>query len=265
MGTNVVNAAALFRQEAQIGVIDSLHEKMHKHEVHTSDQLSQTIDTIYTVQVEELSFESRGKFQSLCGRVHSLQVNNLIDKIVDESHALCTGKCNSPEELAQRTTGLKIAIQDIWQSHSLSKENSQLLHVAAYHLNLLTYSSKNGDVVISQKNLLKGREMLPKSPVKEATPSPDWDDAELAFDLLELAQNLFQGKVKEATVQFRKLPSSLQCKMGKEEEIYHNPSELIQRLVQKAYAIGREDGYVPSSAEILMMLEEAASYSQESE
>jgi len=215
-----------------------------------------------------LGADSKDTYQRLCGRVDTLSVNNLIDAIVEESFSLRQGKYSSPEELAERVNVLKKEIAKVWYDNGLSIENRRYIKIAETNLKRLFPSSKTDDMIHHpQINFSR----VPRSNV---TLSPDLDDAEIAFDLCEMAHSLYQNKFKEGLRKFNQLTPSLKARL--EDHCLATGAELItknmdsqnrirfiQALIGYAneLAQGEDIGRYPSVSEVRMMFEEVESYS----
>lgn len=246
--------ASLFFQEAQV---NALHEKVHSHEIHPRDELSQTIDAVNLINVKTLSPAAMEKFQSLCGRLHKINTNMMIDAIVDEAQNLKENGIKNPKDIEL----LREAIADIWKNNSLSEVNSNLLRVASITLAELS-SGKNPDVVnTSHTHFNQESLVLPESTVKGTEVSADWEEAELAFELLDIAGLFYQGRIQEALEMVKTLPREIQLPPISEESSADEIATFIQEAVVKSFEIGRKDGYTPSAHEIQELLEEAANLS----
>ena len=103
--------------------------------------------------------------------------------------------------------------------------------------------------------------VLPKSTVKGTDTSTNWEEAELAFDLLDVAGLLYQGKIEEGLTRVKALPKDLKLPTISEKSSPEELATFIQEAVLKSFEIGRKDGYIPSASEIQELLEEAANLS----
>lgn len=246
--------ASLFFQEAQV---EALHEKLSNREVHPRDELSATIEAVNLINVKTLSPAAMEKFQSLCGRLHKINTNMMIDAIFDEAQSLKQNGIKNPMDIEF----LRNAISEIWKNNSLSPENSNLLRVASITLAELS-SGKNSDVVhTSHTHFNQESQVLPESTVKGTELSADWEEAELAFELLDIAGLFYQGMINEGLKRVKTLPHEIKFPPISEKSSADEIAIFIQEAVVKSFEIGRKDGYTPSSQEIQELLEEAANLS----
>ena len=252
----VVDASPLFFMQRQSGVVEELYDAVHNQETYNTNDLHAIIQRVNSLDVSNLPQETQDKFQTLCGRVHTLNVNHIVDAIFEEATALSGGAYSSSEELAHRIKTLKEMLAYVWSNNSLSKENSNFLRVASVKIAELsgqTPSSKIDDMVHhSQHVFIEDNEMLPESDLIGAVVSPDWEEAELSIEMLQVAQLLHQ-KHPQGIVKFRQLPQDVQKQLGPAE---HSP-EYIQSMVTMGMEMVRKDGYVPSLKEIELMFAEA--------
>lgn len=254
---SVVDASHLFFQERQSGEIDHLYDTIYSQETYNRSTLMNIIERVNNIDVKELPKDAQIKFQSLCGRVHTLNVNHMVDAIYDEAQALSRGEYQSSEEMAKRTQTLKEMMADVWANHSLSPENSRFLQIASVKLKELTAqetpSSKIDDMVHPcHVNFIEEEDMLPESEVIGAMVSPEWEEAELSMDIIQTAQ-LLHEKNPGAEVKFRQLPMNVQERLGPIED----SPEYIQEMVAYGMNLVRKDGYTPSIKEIEIMFAEA--------
>ena len=103
--------------------------------------------------------------------------------------------------------------------------------------------------------------VLPESTVKGTDTTTNWEEAELAFDLLDVAGLLYQGQIDEGLSRAKVLPKDLKLPVISEKSSPEEFATYIQEAVIKSFEIGRKDGYVPSEREIQELLEEAANLS----
>ena len=252
----VVDASPIFFQARQSGVVEELYDAIHSRETYNRKDLFNIIQRVNSVDVSNLPEEAQHKFQSLCGRVHTLNVNHMVDAIYEEATALSGGEYTSSEELAHRTQTLKEMMADVWSNNSLSTDNSNFLRMASVKLAELsgqTPFSKIDDMVHhSQVNFVEDQEMLPESDVIGAVVTPEWEDAELSIEILQVAQLLHQGH-PEGIIKFRQLPQDVQQELG---PVDHS-AKYIRAMVTMGMQMVRKDGYSPSQKEIELMFAEA--------
>lgn len=251
--SKVFDASFLF-QDAQIS---ALHEKISAKEIHPREELDQTIATVNAINVKTLSPAAREEFQSLCGRLHTINTNMMVDAIVDEAQKLKMDGAADPRDIEF----LRKAITEIWKNNSLSEVNSNLLRVASITLAQLT-SGKKPDMVNPHLNhTLEEKMALPESKVKGTDTTANWEEVELAFDLLDVAVLLYQGKLEEGLERAASLPKDLKLPKISEESSAEELATFIQEAVVTSFEIGRKDGYVPSDPEIREILKYAANLS----
>ena len=250
--SHVIDANPLFEMEKTSGEVDQLYEVIFRQETYDRKDLFNMIKRINRVDVHKLPRDAQYKFQSLCGRVHTLNVNHMVDAIYEEASALAEGEYDSPEELASRTQTLKEMMADVWSNHSLSQENSNYLRIASLKLGQISSSKIDDMVHPSQANLAEEVEMLPESEVKGAVVDSNWEEAELSIDILQVAQLLYE-KDPEGILRFRQLPESVQEELGAVED----SPEYIREMVIYGMGLVRQDGYAPSMKEIEIMFSEA--------
>lgn len=255
--SKIFDAKDLFQQEGEEAKVLSIFEKLKDQEIHVPEELLSMIATVNLINVKTLSPTTREKFQSLCGRLHTINTNMMVDAIVDEAQKL---KQNGAADLRD-IEFLWTAIAEIWENNSLSEINSNLLRVASITLAQLT-TEKKPDMVHPPLNQQLEEEMaLLESTVKGTDTSANWEEAELAFDLLDIAGLLYQGKVDEGLARAKALPQELKLPAISQESSPEELATFIQKAVVKSFEIGRKDGYVPSEREIQELLEEAANLS----
>lgn len=255
--SKIFDAQALFQQEGEEAKVVSIFERLKAQETHVPEELLSMIATANLINVKTLSPLGREKFQSLCGRLHTVNTNIMVDAIVDEAQKLKQNGATDPRDIEF----LRQAIVEIWENNSLSEINSNLLRVASITLAQLS-SAKKPDVVHPSLNQQLEEEMvLPESTVKGTDTSANWEEAELACDLLDVAGLLYQGKIEEGLMRAKALPKALQLPLISEESSAEEFATFIQEVVVKSFEIGRKDGYIPSEKAIQELLEEAASLS----
>ena len=245
---------SMFFQNAQV---DGLHEKLSGREIYPRDELSETTAAVNLINVQALSPAAKETFQSLCGRLHKLNTNIMVDTIVDKAQSLKKNGISNPKDIEF----LRKAIAEIWEGNTLSEVNSNLLRVASITLAQLA-SGKRSDVVNpSDVNIAEENEVLPESTVKGTDISTNREEVELAFELLELSDLFYQGKIREGLERVKTLPRRLELPPISEASSADEIATFIQEAVALSFKIGRSDGYAPSALEIQELLEEAASLS----
>lgn len=239
-----IDASSIFYQKAQEHQVSTLLEKMESLELHPD--LNETIQAIEKINVKALSPQGKEKYQTLCGRIHTINVNQLVNMIFDEAYALHKGECGSSEELSKRTSELKLMIADIWDSHSsFSKENLGFIKSATKILNRLESPSHS---------------KIDEMPIEIEEITPNYENAADSLELFAMAHLLYQGKIDEGILKFRTFPPSIQEMLGEEKAIAINPCAFMQKAVTLAYDQVRGDGYTPSLKEIELMFQEAATF-----
>ena len=236
---SVIQASSLFQQHAQDWQVEDMLQEVQSFKHHTD--LSGMVDTINKIDVQQLSPQGKERFQTLCGRVHQYKIDEYVHAIHDEAIDLDKGNYTSPEELAKRAHTLRLALADIWDSHTgFSDENKQFLDSATAVLHKL--SSKTDDVVI-----------MDRAPKIE--PSQDFDEASEKLELMSIAQLVYEGKMEEALMNFRQLPPSLQERFGGAKALDDR-----EAFVQSAFTYASGGQSLPFE-EIIRMFNEAEAYS----
>lgn len=184
----------------------------------------------------------------------------MVDAIVDEAQKLKQNGAADPRDIEF----LRAATQEIWENNRLSKVNSNLLRVASITLAQLVSNRRNPDADLSDWAHTTGKKPDMLTPrlnqqLKEEMVLPE--SAELAFDLLDVAGLLYQGKVDEGLAKTKALPQKLKLPAISQDSSKEEFATFIQEVVVKSFEIGRKDGYVPSEKEIQELLEEAANLS----
>lgn len=251
--SNIIDCHPLF-QDARVA---ALHETFHKHETYLEGELFNTIKAVKLVNVITLSPDAREKFQSLCGRLHKIDTKMTIDSIVDETQILKKKGVENPLDIE----ALRLAVEEALQNYPLSDVDLGLLDIASTTLDELS-SEKIPDMV-NTSHITSNQEsqVLPESKVKGTKLSADWEEAEQAFELLELASLFYQGKIHEGLKMLKTLSREIPLPAISESSPPEEIAAFIQEAVVKSFEIGRKDGYAPSSQEILELLEEASSFS----
>ncbi|MDN3509265.1 MAG: hypothetical protein P0S93_04545 [Candidatus Neptunochlamydia sp.] len=253
IGSNIIDDS-LFFQEAQV---DVLHEKIHKYETYPRDELSQTIEAANLINVETLSPVALEKFQNLCGHLHKINTKMMVDAILDKAQNLKEYRVRNPQDIEF----LRKAIGEVWQNHSLSEDDSNLLRVASITLAELSSGKKTDMAYPSHVQFNEQAQVSPESAAKGTKLSADWEEGELAFKLLDIAQLFYQGKIEEGLEMANTLPYEIKLPPISEKSGPDEIATFIQETIVKSFEIGRKDGYVPSSQEILELLEEASTLS----
>ncbi|MDJ0651476.1 MAG: hypothetical protein QNJ27_00455 [Simkaniaceae bacterium] len=244
----------LFFQEAQI---DALHEKIHKYETYPIDELSETIEAVNLINFKTLSPTALEKFQSLCGRLHTINTTMMVDAILDEAQNLKKYGVRNPQDLEN----LRKVIAEVWHNHSLSEDHSNLLRVASITLAELTSRKKLNVLHPSHVQINEETQVLSESTIKEKNLPANWEEVELALELLDIAGLFYQGKTEEGLKGVKTLPHEIKLPPISETSSPDAVAIFIQEAVVKSFEIARRDGYIPSSQEILELLEEASTLS----
>ncbi len=252
----IIDASPIFFQERQSRFVEELFDETHRQETYNPNELLAIIKQVNSVDVSNLSETVQNKFQTLCGRVHTLSVNHRVDEIYEEATALSSGEYNSSKELTYRIQTLKEMLTDVWSNNSLSQENSNFIQVASKKLSVLSaqpsFSKKDDMVHCFQINFIENEEMLPESEVIGSVVTSEWEDAELSIEILQVAQLLHQGH-PEGIIKFRQLPQNVQKELGPAD----HSAEYIREMVTMGMQMGRKDGYSPSQKEVELMFSEA--------
>lgn len=234
------------------------------------------------------SQDAKNELIDLYGRIESYTVNNLIDRIVDESFLLFEKRSElSPEILSEKIKGLQTEIAQIWYDHALSISNKRFIGIAVRILSILQVFpfSKTADMLnlASVSNLMKEQEMLPDSEVRTTLVDPEvWESAEIALDLCEMAHFFYQNKISEGMKKLHLLNPSEKSRLEefclileaefpqhfKEKNVTlyrENMIRFIQALIWRANEVaqGQPISFYPSPSEIHMMFSEVEALTSE--
>ena len=195
--------------------------------------------------------------QSRCGRVATIKINKRIHGFFDESVSLFQDRESSPEVMAEKVDLLKKEVAKVWYNHGLSPKNYRTITATMTNLQNLSSSTKS---VITK--------------IEAPTTPPDHDDGDVAIELCEIANLLYQGRFDGAVKIYNQLPSSKKARLEehcleieaeplKESRESNNTLRFIQALIGYATELAQGEGiyHYPSLSEVRMMFEEAQSYS----
>lgn len=248
--------------------LESLEKKLDQS-ILSPRELQSVSHQLDDLREQALTTGAKDTYQSLCGRVATLSVNNLVDAIVEESFALRLGKFSTQEECAERVHILKRDIARICHNHGLSIENRRFIKMAVNNLNNLFPPSKTDDILLQPEKRLR----LNK-PTTVPLESPNSEESETAFDLCEMAHYFYQNKFQEGVKCLNQLLPSQKTRLEEHclatgaEMITKNPDlhnrlRFIQALIGYANEIAQGEGIddYPSLSEVKMMFEEVQSFS----
>ncbi|MEM8727522.1 MAG: hypothetical protein AAGE99_02250 [Chlamydiota bacterium] len=172
----------------------------------------------------------------------------MIDAIVDEAQDLKkSGVRNS-----QDVESLRQAIAEVWRNHSLSKDDSNLIRVAS--------------IIVAELSSGKKADRTPPSPIRlnekgQLPVESTVEEEKLAFELLEIAGLFYQGRIEEGLERVKTLRYEIKLAPISATSSPDEIATFIHKAVVRSFEIGRGDGYLPSSQEILELLEEASTLS----
>lgn len=263
--------------------LEKLGERLKSRVLHTNEDLAAMTKSCDSLRPQVLTPESKEKLASLYGRVDALKLDNEIDQVVEESFSLLSKKGTLPQETLSIKIGeIQSQIARIWYDNGLSISNRRFIRIAAYNLAhaQVFASSKTADVLHNNAqfaNLRKDQDMLPESELRASLiDAEEWEDAELAFDLCEMAHSFYQNKIHEGMNRLNSLTPSQKSRLeeiclaiGAEypshfvaedvKEYQESMMRFVQALVAFAHEVGQGEPllFTPSESEIHMMFEEA--------
>ncbi len=217
------------------------------------------------------------RWMSLCGRVSSHAVNQRVDAVVEHTLQLQTSTC-SAEDFAK----VKQEIVDLKHNHGLSLENRTYVGIAEQILSSISgknfLPTKNRNVVHHRElgTQIEENDMLPKTALlATSSHEQDWESAELAFDLCEIAHCFHQNQFKDARQMLNRLTPEQQARLQEHcnntdaktietdetddfANFHENKQRFIQALVGMASEIGQKQPIksYPSFSELEMMFED---------
>ncbi|WP_194846954.1 hypothetical protein [Candidatus Neptunochlamydia vexilliferae] len=212
---------------------------MNKQDLYAPDMLVEATEEVAQIDLKELSARALETYQSLCGRIYHIGLQNELHALVDEAIELKEGRYASYEELEERALELDILLHELrYNNPFLEREGESKSFIALVQKIL---AGLKVDVVHhSQTSMEDG--MLPESNAKGAVTAPDWEEAEEGLNRLEAARLIHIGRVHEAEI----LCPGIGVK---------TPHEIVTEAFK---LLGNEP---PSKEEALEILEEASSYS----
>jgi hypothetical protein len=263
--------------------INELREKLNR-EILSKKQIS-TIE----VKMRELQEKvtDREDLISLHGRIQTVKTNNEIDTLFEEAQDLALHKEEySLEELTDKMLKVQERVKDIWINNGLEVEN--IRYIRATLLNLqkveLFLSSKTADVVHHPKYSKGKSGMMHLLKTEIGQPifeGEEWEVAETALYLCEIAHLFYQDKIGEGLNKLNQLEPSQRIhleehalltgaefpklEMPQDRASYRdNTIRFIQALIGCANAIvqGESFSLYPSQEEIDEMFHEANNFSE---
>ncbi len=228
-----INATSLFR-------VEGLFDTMHRQSLCAPTTLVEWEEDVAQIDIDMLSARAIETYQSLCGRMYHIGLQNQLNTLVDEAIELKEGRYASQEELEERALELDFLLYELRHNHPFLEREGENKSFIALVQKIL--AGLKVDVVHhSQTSMEDG--MLPKSNAKGAVTTPDWEEAEEGLNLLEVARLLHLKRIHEAQVLYPGIDTN------------RAPHDIVAEAFQ---ILGNE---APSKEEALEILEEASSYS----
>ena len=220
----------------------------------------------------------------LYGRLETLKVNSQVDALFEEAQDLVLHKeTYSPQILAKKVSEVRSGVEEIWSNNGLELENRR--YIRAIVLNLqkteVFLSSKTADILYhpDERILNCSDNEMELSEITTSSPPlivPEWESADLAIDLCEIATLFHQGKIKAGIGRINALIPSQKNRLEEHcliigAEIPSDPTlfrpnidKLNQALIGFANEVaqGESIGFYPSIEEVREMLDEADSFAQ---
>lgn len=220
----------------------------------------------------------------LYGRLETIRVNSQVDALFEEAQDLVLHKeTYSPQALANKVSEVRSEVEEIWSNNGLELENRR--YIRAIVLNLqkteVFLSSKTADVLYHPHERIlncSDNEMhLPETTISSSSLiDPEWESADIAIDLCEIATLFHQGKIKAGIGRIKALTPSQKNRLEEHcliigAEIPNdctvfppNIDKLNQALIGFANEVaqGESIGFYPSIEEVREMLDEADSFAQ---
>ena len=237
----------LFLLEQKKGKIEALFKAAHQHELYSERELEAMILSVHALEIQNLPLESLICFESLCGRIHRLKLNQMVDVYFEKALSLSKLTFESDEEHRRSASSLKQKIRELCSNHVLSEENLTYLRMALLIVNR-SAPSKQGERV--QTPFIKS-----VSPEFNLRPIQVRDlrvNLDLSIELLQVAQMLYEKNPK-GFVDYKLLPPSIQEALGPAQSSPH----FIESMVGYGMNLVRQDGYAPSMKEIERIFHDA--------
>lgn len=283
-GNNIHDISFTFHEAA----LESIGYKLERT-LHTDEDLTSLTMRCDSLRPKLQSPESKAKLATYYGRLDSFKTNNAVDRLVENTFSLLAEKKEMPEEKMTAKVGeIQSELARIWYDNALSIQNRRFIKIAVYNLNLLQVfpSSKTADVLHNSAHnayLSKDQDMLPESELRTSLiDAEEWESAEFAFDLCEMAHYFYQNKINEGMKKLHQLTPSQKNRLeeicmalGAEYPDHFIAEDITQyqdgilRFVQALVGYANEIAqgeplmFFPSEGEIHMMFREVESLKSE--
>lgn len=248
--------------------------------LHTDEDLNELTMRCDGLREKLQSPQSKAQLASYYGRLDTLKTNNAVDRLVDTTSLLVAKREELPQEKMTAKVGeLQSELARIWYDNALSIPNRRFVKIVVYNLNQLQVfpSSKTADVLNNSAHnayLSKDQDMLPESELRTTlVDAEEWESAEFAFELCEMAHCFYQNKINEGMKKLHQLTPSQKSRLeeiclrlgaeypdhfiGKDlSECQKDIMLWVQSLMCYANVIAQGEMFVPSEGEIHMTFRE---------
>ena len=215
----IIDGTFVFKKAAQEAALFALYQQMFDQDIPPKGQLYKAIKTVNSINFQALSPEGKQTFQSLCGRLHEMEVNEHVNKIFDSTQKLIK-------------SGVK---------------NFKTKQVNSLEKKIIQFSNDYRGLSDVNIKLLEGAWRVLKR-VKLAI------DLLQFAGWMYMQKEITKEMLRQASVFSEKM--GLPC--INEKSCLEEVENCIQTAVIKSFQIVRNDGYIPPKEEILKILEQGA-------
>lgn len=263
-------------------MLDNIGKQLDSRTLHSDEELSNMSRSCDALRSKLSSPEAQAKLVTLYGRVDTKKVNNQVDQVVENSFILFGKREKIPQENMTVQIGeIQSDIASIWYQNALSIPNRRFIKIAVHNLSQLQVfpSSKTADVLHNNAHtafLRKDKDMLPESELRSgAVDAEEWESAEFAFDLCEMAHSFYQNKMNEGMKKLHQLTPSQKNRLEEicltlgadypthfltedVQQYQDSMMRFVQALVGYANEVAQGEPlmFSPSESEIHMMFQE---------
>ncbi|CCB89273.1 hypothetical protein [Simkania negevensis] len=210
-GNNVFHDISFTFHEAGL---ESIGKELDRT-LHTDEDLTQLTMRCDSLRGKLQSPESKAQLASYYGRLDTLRTDNAVDRLVDTTCLLVAKRTEFPQEKMTAKVGeIQSELARLWYDNALSMPNRRFIRIVVYNLNQLQVfpSSKTADVLNNSAHiayLSKDQDMLPETELRTTLiDAEEWESAEFAFDLCEMAHCFYQNKINEGMKKLHQLTPS---------------------------------------------------------
>lgn len=255
--------------------LEQLAKELDK--VVVSDQDLTTLSSrLNTLRSVTHSSESKDRLTHCYGRIDTLKTNNSVDRIVERTFSLLENRGKLSRKKFQ--SKIKLIWSDVgrlWYDHALSTLNRRFIKIVVHYLESLKEATCSKKLDSKKNDSVKSHQKAEQSDF--SAPS-EAENADLAFELYEMARDFYWGQTNEGIRKLRQLTPLQQeglrklcSSMGvhypdsyeKEESFSpHKMIEFIQAIVCYANGIAQKENmhFYPSENEIHMMFQEVEGF-----